>query len=130
MYIDLDGFKNVNDTLGHEGGDAVLEAIAARLRRCVRPRDVVARIGGDEFTILMHDLADVRGAEAVARRVLDVLSRPFVIGESTCHLTASLGVAFELDAESSELVGRADGAMYEAKRAGGNTLVVVPRSTG
>jgi diguanylate cyclase len=119
LYCDLDGFKAVNDTLGHEAGDQVLRAVAERLRAVTRPGDTVARMGGDEFAILIEDGGN---AIAVAARVLDALSQPAPVGFETVSLAVSIGIA---DLSSSEppsqpavLLHRADAAMYHAKRNG------------
>ena len=126
LFIDLDGFKLVNDRLGHEAGDVLLEAAARRLEACVRPTDLVARLGGDEFTILLPGALDVEGALVVAERILDRLDAPFSVAGTRVRVSASIGVAFSRTAvdDPDQLVRQADQAMYEAKR-GGRARVVV-----
>ncbi len=119
LYCDLDGFKAVNDLLGHEAGDQVLRAAAERLRAVTRPGDTVARMGGDEFAILIEDGGD---AVTVAARILDALSQPASVGFDTVPLAASIGIA-ELTATDqptmpAALLQHADAAMYHAKRNG------------
>ncbi len=123
LFIDLNGFKEINDQHGHEIGDLVLRAAARRLSSCIRFSDslartsLVARRGGDEFTMLLTDLRDLSGAEIVARRVLDALQSPVLVEGKSLRIGASIGIAlFPDDAESgAELLRIADAAMYEAK---------------
>jgi len=121
IWIDLDRFKQVNDTLGHGMGDELLCETARRLRSCLRQGDSVARVGGDEFTILAQDLARREDAEVVASKILSTFSRPFHLGSHEPLLTGSLGVSmFPDDGEDPiTLLRNADLAMYSAKRAGG-----------
>ena len=122
MYLDLDEFKSVNDTLGHTVGDGLLQEIATRLRGSVRAEDTVARMGGDEFTILLPDVGDGRGASTVARKVLDSVAASVVVEQHELHVTPSIGIALfpgdGFDAES--LLKNADRAMYRAKQLGRN----------
>ncbi|MDH3335703.1 MAG: EAL domain-containing protein, partial [Rhodospirillaceae bacterium] len=120
LFIDLDGFKVVNDTLGHDIGDELLQQAAERLGHCVRTGDTVARLGGDEFTITMPNLEDLRNAPIVAQRSLDALSKPFHIGGHETFVSASIGITiFPDDATTSqELLKNADAAMYKAKDEG------------
>jgi diguanylate cyclase (GGDEF)-like protein/PAS domain S-box-containing protein len=120
MFLDLDQFKLVNDTLGHTVGDRLLQVIGARLVTCVRAEDTVARMGGDEFTILLSDLHDRRGAGAVAQKVLEAVRHPVTIDEHELYVTTSVGVAiFPEDGEDAEaLLKNADRAMYRAKELG------------
>ena len=122
MYLDLDEFKGVNDTLGHTIGDGLLQEIAARLRDSVRAEDTVARMGGDEFTILLPDVGDGRGASTVARKILDSVAASVVVEQHELHVTPSIGIALfpgdGFDAES--LLKNADRAMYRAKQLGRN----------
>lgn len=126
LLVDLDGFKEVNDTFGHEMGDELLRQVAARLRQCIRATDTAARLGGDEFTIVLTDLEQVEAAEAVARKLVARLAEPVLLGEITAMVTASVGIALyrpEWPANlemGMGLLRRADTAMYEAKRAGKN----------
>jgi diguanylate cyclase (GGDEF)-like protein/PAS domain S-box-containing protein len=122
LFLDLDRFKEVNDTLGHDAGDQALREIAARLRACVRDSDKVARMGGDEFYVLIEDLDDGRHAAEVGRKLLEAAARPVRIGDRSCLLGASIGVAlYPRDgADGRSLLMNADSAMYEAKAAGRN----------
>ncbi len=119
LLLDLDRFKQINDSLGHEIGDRVLLDCADRLKACLRQGDVVARIGGDQFALLVHE-ADSRGAEASARRVLDAVSRPCSVDGLQFTLTCSIGVAqFPADGNDAELLMRhAESAMLRAKQGG------------
>lgn len=117
LFVDLDGFKAVNDLCGHETGDLLLVEVAERLASVVRPSDTVARLGGDEFVVLCERLDGAGEATAVAERVLEALRLPFTAGERAPAISASLGIAFPADGEEPDaLVGRADLAMYAAKR--------------
>ena len=126
LLVDLDGFKEVNDTFGHDMGDELLRQIAERLRQCIRATDTAARLGGDEFTVVLTDLERTDAAEAVARKLVARLAEPVSQGEMTATVTASVGIALyrpewpaNLDMGMA-LLRRADAAMYEAKRAGKN----------
>ena len=118
LIMDLDKFKEVNDTLGHHNGDLVLVAGADRLRASVRPTDLVARLGGDEFGILLDGVGGAEDALGLARRLTDALAAPFSVQDLTLDVGASIGIAlFPLHGHDVEtLVQRADVAMYEAKR--------------
>ena len=120
LFIDLDGFKLVNDTLGHDYGDELLKEAAERLGHCVRSGDTVARLGGDEFTISMPNLDDLKNAPIVAQRSLDALAKPFFISGHESFVSASIGITiFPDDAVTSqELLKNADAAMYKAKDEG------------
>ncbi|MBF0393318.1 MAG: EAL domain-containing protein [Alphaproteobacteria bacterium] len=120
MFVDLDGFKGINDTLGHEAGDLLLVETARRLKDAVREVDLVARLGGDEFTILLPGVAGKEAVAAVARRALEALGRPFDLGVGEAKISGSIGIAvFPGDAqELDRLLSAADGAMYRAKRCG------------
>ncbi len=127
MFLDLDNFKDVNDTFGHAAGDDLLVALALRLQTCVRPMDTVARIGGDEFTVLL-DATDWRhDALAVAERVVDELKRPFDVVGQRAFVRASIGVAFsdpDRHSAAAVLLREADVALYHAKSAGKGRYVV------
>ena len=119
MFVDLDDFKFVNDTYGHEAGDAMLIEVARRLNLCTRGSDLTARLGGDEFAILVDDGAALSNAERVAQRIADSIGQPFVLGDIQTHITASIGIAAGSQGDSAEdLLRQADVAMYSAKAAG------------
>jgi diguanylate cyclase (GGDEF)-like protein len=120
IFLDLDQFKLVNDTLGHTFGDRLLQAIGARLVSCVRAEDTVARMGGDEFTILLTDLVDRRGASTVAHKVLDAVRHPVTVDEHELYVTTSIGISIFPDdgADAEMLLKNADRAMYRAKELG------------
>ncbi len=130
LFIDLDNFKVLNDTLGHDMGDLLLQQVAHRLMGCVRESDTVARLGGDEFVIMLESLSKtvqeaVAQSESVGRKILLSLNQPYVLGEQQpYHCTASIGIALLGDRQDSvdDLMKRADLAMYESKAAGRNTL--------
>jgi diguanylate cyclase len=121
MVIDLDKFKPINDTYGHEAGDAVLQAVAGTLRSVIRAGDTAGRLGGDEFAVILRDLPDRAAADRIGQRLVDVLSTPVVFGEVILAVEASVGVAV-LDADNpargDQLLHQADLAMYTAKRSG------------
>jgi diguanylate cyclase (GGDEF)-like protein/PAS domain S-box-containing protein len=130
LFVDLDNFKNVNDSLGHEAGDRALVAVAERLRGCVRPGDTVARLGGDEFTVLLEEAGEAE-ARRVAERILEKLGAPIVIDERRFCLTPSIGMAFSgSGTRPADLLRDADAAMYEAKRAGKARYDMFPASVG
>ncbi len=125
LFVDLDGFKPVNDTLGHDAGDEVLRIIGRRLRRSVSHEDLVARIGGDEFAVLLVGLGDPKQAVNVARRLLQQVELPIQLGGNTVRVSCSIGVSTNLDhLTASALLKAADDAMYVAKRSGGNGVHV------
>ncbi|HEU4458011.1 MAG TPA: EAL domain-containing protein [Methylibium sp.] len=119
LFLDLDRFKQINDSLGHVSGDRVLVEVASRLSTCVRQVDTIARLGGDEFVMLLTQ-TDARGAETIARRVIDVLGLPFDLDGMSFSVTASIGIAmFPTDGESmNDLIKNADAAMYRVKERG------------
>ncbi len=119
LFVDLDDFKTVNDSLGHSVGDELLTTVADRLRNCVRSRDTVARLGGDEFAVLVENLPGERHAREIAARILSVLARPVVVGSHSVVTNASIGIVYGRAGQTAdELLRNADLAMYEAKRAG------------
>lgn len=126
LLVDLDGFKQVNDTFGHDAGDELLRQVAIRLQQCVRATDTAARLGGDEFTVVLPDLEGADAAAAVAQKIIDRLAEPVPLGSASATVTASVGIALyrpELPANldlAMNLLRQADAAMYAAKRAGKN----------
>jgi diguanylate cyclase (GGDEF)-like protein/PAS domain S-box-containing protein len=119
LFLDLDRFKIVNDSLGHLVGDHLLIEVARRLESALRPGDTVARLGGDEFTVLLEDLADREEAEVVADRMLDTLTSPFEVEDRELYLSASIGIAIATEgAQPGEVIRDADAAMYRAKAEG------------
>ncbi|MBV7429192.1 EAL domain-containing protein [Acidovorax sp. sif1233] len=120
LFVDLDGFKPINDSFGHAAGDVILRSAADRLRREAREGDTVARVGGDEFLILLEDVSDVADCVTVANRVLSSLSQPFEVSGKQVQIACSIGVVVHPDhGDRNKLVANADAAMYAAKRAGG-----------
>jgi len=122
LFLDLDRFKTVNDSLGHTGGDALLRAVAIRLQACLREVDTVARLGGDEFVIVLEDIHHEEFAATVARKVLKALEAPFLLEGHELFITASIGITFfPRDGEDTDtLLKHADTAMYSAKEEGRN----------
>ncbi|WP_078411667.1 sensor domain-containing diguanylate cyclase [Priestia abyssalis] len=121
MFIDLDGFKNVNDTLGHEAGDVLLKEVADRLHCIVREDDFVSRLGGDEFVIVLEEVGEQEAGD-IAQRILDEVSLPYTIKEQTAHVSPSIGISiYPTNGENQEiLIEKADQAMYFAKHNGKN----------
>jgi diguanylate cyclase (GGDEF)-like protein/PAS domain S-box-containing protein len=122
LYVDLDRYKLINDTLGHSIGDQVLIEVARRMREAIRPNDVAGRIGGDEFILLLSELSDREQIEAVARKVLEAIERPFVLLDRAHFLSASIGVAVAPDdgRDAQVLIKCADTSMYRVKSEGRN----------
>jgi diguanylate cyclase (GGDEF)-like protein/PAS domain S-box-containing protein len=123
MFIDIDHFKTINDTLGHTAGDELLLEMSRRLRDCVREDDTVARLGGDEFTVILAELREPEDAIQVAQKILESVQEPITIGNMPIVVTASVGIAlYPVDGSDPEsLLRNADSAMYRAKEAGRNT---------
>jgi len=130
MFIDLDGFKNVNDTLGHDSGDALLIEVAARLSLEMREADTVARIGGDEFIIIQTEVHNTKAISVVAERLLKSLTQPFLIKGSELTVGASIGIALYPDhaSDAKSLLKRADEAMYQVKKSGKNHYIFYQKS--
>jgi diguanylate cyclase (GGDEF)-like protein/PAS domain S-box-containing protein len=129
LFIDLDNFKTINDTLGHALGDALLQQTAARLTSCVREEDTVSRLGGDEFVVMLEYLSEdepvaAAQTESIGEKILDALSQPYQIGSHEYHSTCSIGITLFNDRlqATDELLKQADIAMYQAKKAGRNVL--------
>jgi len=124
LFVDLDRFKNINDTLGHDAGDSALREFSKRVRACLRASDTLARMGGDEFYVLIEELADGGYAATVAQKVLHEAAQPFFIHGQECHLSASIGIAIYPDdgTDARSLLKNADIAMYRAKADGKNAF--------
>ncbi|GBG12530.1 PAS domain S-box protein [Novimethylophilus kurashikiensis] len=124
LFLDLDGFKQVNDTLGHDAGDVLLQEVGKRLKSVIRESDIVARIGGDEFTFILNNVGEDANAAWVAQKVIDVLALPIDLKDQPCHIGGSIGIAIYPDSSSDfeTLLKQADEAMYWAKQNGKNTF--------
>ncbi|HUF20263.1 MAG TPA: EAL domain-containing protein, partial [Burkholderiales bacterium] len=122
LFVDLDRFKNINDTLGHDRGDVLLQEVGRRLRECVRDSDTVARLGGDEFVVLLESVSEQSHAAAVARKILADVVRPFIVDKQEFRITASIGISVYPDdgGDQQTLMKHADIAMYAAKEDGKN----------
>ena len=122
MYLDLDGFKEINDQYGHETGDRLLVAVAARLRDCVRETDTIARIGGDEFLVILQALERLEHSTYLAGKIHDLFLEPIAIDHLRFDVTVSIGITYFPDdgKDPRELLRNADTAMYRAKQAGQN----------
>ena len=120
LYLDLDRFKDVNDTLGHVAGDVLLKSVAERLKGCTRETDLVARLGGDEFAILQTELIDLANAGALASKIHDVLAAPYPLGDTEMHISTSIGISpYMSETEGpDEMLAQADLALYRAKDEG------------
>jgi diguanylate cyclase (GGDEF)-like protein len=130
VYLDLDGFKQINDTLGHGAGDILLKMVAERLVATVREEDTVARVGGDEFILALWHVDGVDYAASVAARAIEAVSHPYDIDGATVTITTSAGVSIYPDhGENTEMLMKsADAALYEAKRAGRNAYRIAERT--
>jgi diguanylate cyclase (GGDEF)-like protein/PAS domain S-box-containing protein len=122
MFIDLDHFKEINDTMGHDAGDLLLKEAARRLQRCVRDTDMVSRLGGDEFTIILTDMDEANGVDQRAQAILKVMEEPFTINNELAYVSASIGITvYPEDTDQAEhLLKFSDQAMYHAKKLGRN----------
>jgi diguanylate cyclase (GGDEF)-like protein/PAS domain S-box-containing protein len=120
LFLDLDGFKKVNDTLGHRAGDELLKEVAVRLKQCVRMTDTIARLGGDEFTVVLDEITTTSDATQVADKIINALSAPFQFGPREMFISVSIGISLfpEHGHTGDELLKHADTAMYQAKAAG------------
>ena len=121
MFIDLDGFKQVNDTLGHDGGDILLKQVSDYFKECVAQKGIVARLGGDEFIVLLHNVNHDE-CTMVASKMIENLSSPIIIFGKKVRVTPSIGIALypQHGHEATELINNADMAMYQAKQQGKN----------
>jgi diguanylate cyclase (GGDEF)-like protein len=130
-FVDLDEYKAVNDGLGHAAGDTLLCAVAGRLSECLRPSDTIARLGRDEFAVLLDGVADVAEVMNVGQRLLDVLQLPVEIGGLSVTVPASIGIAIAEQGDAhSNLMRDADIALYRAKQQGENRIAVFDTSMG
>jgi diguanylate cyclase (GGDEF)-like protein len=122
LFLDMDRFKVINDTLGHEVGDSLLKGMAARLGECVREGDTVARLGGDEFAVVLNDIASLEDVTQVARKILEAINRPFHVAGRELFATTSVGISRFPDdgSDGLTLLKKADVAMYRAKASGKN----------
>jgi diguanylate cyclase (GGDEF)-like protein len=124
MFLDLDNFKNINDSLGHDAGDRLLQAVAQRLAQSTRSSDTVARLGGDEFAILLEGIATTAEVESLAASLIEELGQPFAISSTEVRVSASVGLAFSsIETGAEALLSKADIAMYHAKAAGKSQFV-------
>jgi diguanylate cyclase (GGDEF)-like protein len=130
LFIDLDRFKEVNDTLGHAMGDLLLQRVAQRLLECVRGSDTVARLGGDEFVVLLESGLARDHATTVADKILSAFTQPFDLEGIRLNIQPSIGVAIypEHGGEEDHLLGHADEAMYQSKKSGGNQVRVAQQA--
>lgn len=122
LFLDLDGFKSINDTLGHNVGDLLLKTVASRLKKCLRGSDTISRLGGDEFTVILPAIPGREEAAKVAEKIRDAIMQPFILEEHTVSITTSIGISlYPIDGQDPEiLVKNADTAMYRAKELGRN----------
>lgn len=122
LFIDLDRFKVINDTLGHDVGDRLLQAVSERLVECVQEKDTVARLGGDEYAIVLNDVVTREAVDAVAKKILEQMGCPFMVGRHELFITASIGIVLAPDNgdDTQSLLKKADKAMYHAKESGKN----------
>ena len=126
LFLDLDGFKDINDQYGHHAGDALLKLIAQRLRHHTREEDSVARLGGDEFAILLSKVSSENEVKAVAQNILNAIAAPFNLGDFTIQITTSIGISiYSENSEIGMLIAEADQAMYKAKREGKNRISIL-----
>lgn len=133
MYLDIDNFKQINDTLGHPVGDRLLQSAAQRLLSCVRLSDTVCRLGGDEFVILLSEVETQHDATLAAEKLVEAMARPHRIDGEALHMTLSIGISVYPDdgRDAETVVKNADTAMYYAKRAGRNTYrIFTPEMRG
>lgn len=124
MYLDLDRFKQINDTLGHDIGDELLKLFSQRVKGCLRESDMLARLGGDEFAVFLETSCDM-DITTVAEKIIVTLQKQWVIGEHDFTTTSSIGIAvYEKDIDAKGLIKRADTTLYQAKQLGRNTYQI------
>ena len=126
FFLDVDNFKNVNDSLGHDVGDILLQKVSERLARTIRKNDIVARMGGDEFTLIIEDVADTDAVITVANKIIDIIKKPYYLVEETILVTCSIGISIYPynGSDIMELTKSADVALYRAKNAGKNRYCI------
>jgi diguanylate cyclase (GGDEF)-like protein len=126
MFLDLDGFKQVNDQLGHQAGDELLVQVSERIGQTIRDSDTFARLGGDEFTIILSNIESLLYIDKVAAKILKVLNEPFMLGTKQAKISASIGISIYPDhgKDSDTLISLADTAMYDAKAKGKNCWAI------
>ena len=130
VFIDLDGFKKVNDQHGHAVGDKLLSALSRRMTQVLREGDTLARLGGDEFVVILLDLPDISVGVPILDRLIEVAAQPIPIGDALCEVSASIGVSYYPqgeDIDADQLLRQADQAMYRAKQVGKNRYHVFDR---
>jgi diguanylate cyclase (GGDEF)-like protein/PAS domain S-box-containing protein len=122
LFLDLDGFKSINDTFGHNVGDLLLKTVASRLKKCLRGSDTISRLGGDEFTVILPAIPGREEAAKVAEKICDAMMEPFILEEHTVSVTTSIGISlYPIDGQDPDiLVKNSDTAMYRAKECGKN----------
>jgi diguanylate cyclase (GGDEF)-like protein len=132
LFVDIDDFKYVNDTYGHDIGDAILQQFSDRLLQSIRPSDLVSRLAGDEFTVMLPDIQDASEARSVAERILERMRHPFQVNDVTLRVSSSVGITLtnDADADKNELLRFADLAMYAAKSVGPGTAAVYEPHSG
>jgi diguanylate cyclase (GGDEF)-like protein len=132
VFLDLDGFKTVNDTLGHAVGDQLLKSVAERLRGCLRSGDILARWGGDEFTLLLSPISSAEDTAQIATEILETLNAPLQIDQQELYINASLGIALAPyhGEDADTLLKNADAAMYRAKQQGRNNYQLYTPAIG
>jgi diguanylate cyclase (GGDEF)-like protein len=125
FYIDIDDFKEINDCFGHDIGDEILKMYTYRIRKSIRATDILSRIGGDEFTLLLPEIHHLDNAVLVARKILNAIQDPYIIENKTINITSSIGISiYEEGEEIKSLIKRADKALYKAKESGKNTFSI------
>lgn len=125
MFLDIDHFKTINDTLGHGIGDELLKAFSSRLKQCIRTYDTIARLGGDEFVVLIEEINNKDEAVSIAKKIIHVMEEKFKLGDDLVAITTSIGISFYTDdLTATEFIAEADDALYAAKTSGRNTYKI------